>query len=151
MAVSDRQRDQFRELVRGAGLRATKSRLAVLSILAERSVPLSHAEVTEALAGEDWDRATLYRNLTDLTEVGLLRRFDLGDRVWRFELASSKHNAESMEHPHFLCTECGDVQCLPTLQLHSGDDVPRALASGSVAIQVRGRCDACDGVQGPPL
>ena len=146
MNRTERQREQFREQVRSAGLRATKSRIAVLCLLADRAVPMSHAEVTDALSSQDWDRATLYRNLTDLTDAGLLRRFDLGDRVWRFELATTAHDAESTEHPHFLCTSCGDVQCLPTLQLPAGRNLPRAVTAGSVAIQVRGVCDTCDPV-----
>ena len=32
------------------------------------------------------DKATAFRNLNDMTDAGLLRRTELGDHVWRFEL-----------------------------------------------------------------
>lgn len=132
--------DAFKEQLRRAGLRATRSRVTVLEALQSKSSPTSHPEITELLAEDGWDRATLYRNLIDMTEAGLLRRVDLGDHVWRFELAGT-HDAEA--HPHFLCTACGDVSCLPALRLPAGTDLPRALQQGQVTIQLRGLCDAC--------
>ncbi len=126
-----------------AGLRITAPRLAVLALLRERAVPLSHPEVTAALRGRSFDRATLYRNLCDLVRVGLARRTELGDRLWRFEDSRTSHGSSS--HPHFVCTACGTVQCLPaaTVALHGTRRDPRALRRGEVEVQVRGRCDRC--------
>jgi Fe2+ or Zn2+ uptake regulation protein len=73
-------------MIRAAGLRSTSSRVAVLRYLMGAEQPVSHANLVEALADEGFDRATIYRNLMDLTEVALLTRSDLGDHVWRFEL-----------------------------------------------------------------
>lgn len=134
---------QWRDTVRSAGLRATRSRIAVLDALARAGVPRTHAEVAEALAGDRWDRATLYRNLTDLTDAGLLRRLDLGDRVWRFEIAGERHGMDATSHPHFLCTSCGDIQCLLSASMDISGTVPQSLSAGAVAIQVRGLCDGC--------
>lgn len=133
--------DGLKEQLRAAGLRATRSRLTVLRVLQSQSAPTSHPEITELLADDGWDRATLYRNLIDMTEAGLLRRVDLGDHVWRFELSGAAHDTSA--HPHFLCTACGDVACLPALRLPSGGDLPRALREGQVTIQLRGLCDDC--------
>ncbi len=130
-------------VLRSAGLRVTASRSAVLALLRQWARPATHADVVEALEGRGWDRATLYRNLTDLTEAGLLSRHDLGDHLWRFELAQgSAHNGA---HPHFVCTACGDVACLPAVSLPSGPGgLPQAVVRGLVEISVRGRCDRCD-------
>lgn len=133
--------DPLRERLRAAGLRATRSRVTVLEALQAQRSPTSHPEITELLSGDGWDRATLYRNLIDMTEAGLLRRVDLGDHVWRFELAGERHDDQA--HPHFLCTACGDVSCLPALRLPAGGDLPRALREGQVSIQLRGLCDDC--------
>lgn len=138
--------EALREQMRAAGLRATKSRVAVLRVLQAEGVPRTHGEVTEALKGEAWDRATLYRNLTDLTDAGILRRLDLGDRVWRYEMARGGHTVDSRTHPHFLCTSCGDIQCLPGAEMSVGGDAPHSLRTGAVAIQVRGLCDTCEQV-----
>jgi Fur family transcriptional regulator, ferric uptake regulator len=135
--------DELRAAVRGKGLRATPSRLAVLELLRSSDTPMSHGDVADRLANQTWDRATIYRNLTDLAEAGLVRRTDVGDHVWRFEATSAEH--ESAAHPHFVCTECGTVECLPEIELavRSRSKPPRAVKQRQVEVQVRGLCDAC--------
>jgi len=132
--------DELRAAVRARGLRATPSRLAVLELLRASDAPVSHADVADRLASQAWDRATIYRNLTDLAEAGLLRRTDLGDHIWRFEAVT-----DDTAHPHFVCTECGTVKCLPELELAvlRKTKGPRALRQRQVEVHVRGLCDAC--------
>ena len=100
--------------IRGVGLRCTAARIAVLQYLISATGPLTHAEVSEAVGpSKGFDRATIYRNLTELTEAGLVSRVELGDHVWRFELKRAGHaHAKGEDHPHFLCTSCGEVSCL---------------------------------------
>jgi Fur family transcriptional regulator, ferric uptake regulator len=135
--------DELRAAIRGRQLRATPSRVAVLALLRGEGQPLSHADVAERLAAQGWDRATIYRNLTDLAEAGLLARADLGDHVWRFEAVAGGH--AQARHPHFVCTECGSVACLPGLEISLGAarGAPRAVRQRQVEVQVKGVCDAC--------
>ena len=135
--------DELKTTIRGAGLRSTAPRLAVYRRLLAATTPVSHGELVDALAGEGMDRTTVYRNLVDLTDAGLVRRTDLGDHVWRFELARGE--GESVRHPHFTCTDCGQVACLPdvTLSVKSSRRVPRSLTRQRVEIQLRGKCDDC--------
>jgi Fur family transcriptional regulator, ferric uptake regulator len=70
--------------IREAGLRATAPRVAVLGVLDGARGPLTHGQVHRRLAAQGLDRATVYRNLRDLSEAGLLLRTDLGDHVWRY-------------------------------------------------------------------
>lgn len=127
--------------LRAAGLRSTAPRVAVLRALLARAAPVSHADLCGAM---ELDRATIYRNLIDLTEAGLASRIDLGDHVWRFEVKRlvGDHVAT---HPHFVCSECGEVRCLPdvTVRIVAGKNAPRSLASKNVAIQLTSRCDDC--------
>ncbi|HEY4240893.1 MAG TPA: transcriptional repressor [Kofleriaceae bacterium] len=133
--------DAIRTAVRASGLRATPSRIAVLEVLRACDSPMSHGDVADRLAGQAWDRATIYRNLVDLADAGLVRRTDLGDHVWRFEAVTSDHDAQ---HPHFVCTECGTVECLPEIELADRRaKVPRAVKQRQVEVHVRGLCDAC--------
>ena len=137
--------DELRGAVRAKGLRATPSRLAVLELLRASDSPMSHGDVADRLAdrvhGQAWDRATIYRNLTDLAEAGLVRRTDVGDHVWRFEALRQEHDAS---HPHFVCTDCGTVECLPEIELVvRRAKAPRALKQRQVEVHVRGLCDAC--------
>jgi Fur family transcriptional regulator, ferric uptake regulator len=135
--------DHHRLQLHRAGLRVTAPRLAVLALLHDTGRPLSHLDVTVALSGRGFDRATLYRNLLDLTRAGLARRTELGDRVWRFQAADAAHAAQI--HPHFVCTACGEVQCLPSasIAVRAQRTTPQALRSGDVEVQLRGVCDRC--------
>ena len=137
--------EQFRGRIREAGLRVTAARLAVLTQLDEAGGPVSHADVAAALASAGWDRATVYRNLTDLTEAGLVRRSDVGDHVWRFELVRAGEKHAGPEHPHFMCDACGEVTCLPeaSVSIQASRGAPRALRKKELEIQIKGRCDRC--------
>ena len=137
--------EALREEIRETGLRATASRIAVLRLLRTSEHPVSHGDVKRVFREEAWDPATLYRNLMDFSEVGLTRRADVGDRLWRFEYIGSESEHDNAEHPHFVCTECGVVECLDgvDLQIAPGKDGPKALRRGEVEVQLRGRCNDC--------
>lgn len=128
--------------IRANGLRVTASRLAVLELVRATSRPLTHADVANSLGTDSWDRATLYRNLNDLAEAGLLRRVLLGS-AWHFEAASTDPNVRA--HPHFVCDECGTVECTPEIQMQlcSPATSTKAIRQGQVEIELHGRCDAC--------
>lgn len=134
-----RDEDRLRDDLRAAGLRVTGSRVAVLAALRRAGQPLSHADAYELVAGRGWNRTTIWRNLLDLSKAGLARRFDLGDHVWRFE---AQPEAEAEQHPHFVCTSCGTVECLDGVSV-TIQQAPRSVRSRAVEIQMRGTCDAC--------
>lgn len=136
--------ERLRGRLRAAGLRSTGARVAVLGVLDRASAPMSHADVCGRVA-RGFDRATTYRNLMDLTDAGLVSRSDVGDHVWRFELcgAGAPHPAS---HAHFVCTDCGDVSCLPDEVVRLVPDAhgaPRALAGRNIEVQVKGVCNRC--------
>ncbi|HEX7700976.1 MAG TPA: transcriptional repressor [Kofleriaceae bacterium] len=134
--------DELRSLVRARGLRATPSRIATLELMRATEQPMSHADVADRLVAKGWDQATLYRNLMDFVEVGLLRRTDMGDHVWRFELVRDEHRQDA--HPHFLCTECGTVACLPEMEfVVPRSPTPKAVKQRKIEVQMRGLCDTC--------
>jgi Fur family ferric uptake transcriptional regulator len=137
--------DDLRARIRGAKLRVTHPRLSVLRELEKARTPLSHSDLVQSLAGEGLDRVTIYRNLNDLAAAGLVRRADLGDHVWRFELRRGEADHEQSEHPHFVCNACGDVQCLPaeSLRIDVAKRAPRALRKRRFQVQLRGECDRC--------
>jgi Fur family ferric uptake transcriptional regulator len=132
------RRETLRDQIRKVGLRATHARVTVLAHVEDANRPLTHGDVADALESVGMDRATVYRNLNDLSDKELIRRADFGDHVWRYELA------ESDGHVHFVCNGCGLVQCLPkdTVTVHPRKGSPRALRH-SVEINISGECDAC--------
>ena len=131
--------DDLRQLLVGKGIRVTEQRMVILRELAKLRLPASHPELTERLAGEGLDRATIYRNLLSLTEAGLLIKTQLGDNVWRFELPNMK-STEHGTHPHFVCNDCGDVACLPESAVALRGE---AIRNQVAEVQLRGRCVAC--------
>ncbi len=138
--------DLLQTRLREAGLRSTAPRVAVLRELMATRAPVSHAELCSALKKHRLDRATIYRNLIDLAEVGIANRVDLGDHVWRFEI-TARDGGHADSHPHFVCTDCGTVSCLTDVDVRitRGKRSPKSLASKNVAIQITAKCDACSG------
>lgn len=134
-----RRDDDLRDLLVGKGIRVTEQRMVLLRELAKLRMPTSHPELTERLAGAGLDRATIYRNLLSMTEAGLLVRTQLGDNVWRFELPNMR-STEHGAHPHFVCTDCGSVECLPRNAVVLRGD---AMDNQVTEIQLRGRCRVC--------
>jgi Fur family ferric uptake transcriptional regulator len=130
--------------IREAGLRVTQPRLAVMQVLEKQRGPLSHADLINALDGQGFDRVTLYRNLNDLADAGIVARTEVGDHVWRFELRKAAE-AHSGVHPHFTCTDCGSVSCLPgdAVQIVRTGRVPKSVREQTVEVSLRGVCDRC--------
>ncbi|MFZ5892414.1 MAG: Fur family transcriptional regulator [Myxococcota bacterium] len=133
--------EQIRELLTSRGLRVTEQRVTLLRELAKTKAPISHPELTDRVTGSGLDRATVYRNLLTLADAGVLIRAQLGDQVWRYELPKTM-SSDHAHHPHLVCSECGNVRCLPagTVKLHG-----EAAKSEVAEVQLRGRCAACVG------
>ena len=133
-----------RAALRGANLRSTTSRVAVLQHLSAADQPLSHSEVAEVLVPSGFDKSTLYRCLVELADARLLSRLDAGDHSWRFELRRESGH-DGAEHPHFVCTDCGAVTCLPDVEVKiapaKGTKSP---GLGDVTeIFLKGKCPEC--------
>lgn len=131
-------------LLKGVGLRATPARVAVMRQLAMAGAPLSHGETVDALAAFGFDQSTVYRSLHELADAKLLSKLDLGDQIRRFELRSSL-GGEGLDHPHFMCVDCGKLACLESYSFHLTPNRGRRRAMLGVITEVllRGQCGAC--------
>lgn len=118
--------------------------MAVLRHLAKVARPLSHGEMVEALGEFGFDQSTIYRALHELGEAGVLSRLDLGDQVRRFELRGDTRSDE-VEHPHFMCVDCGKVTCLDdfSFQLMPGRGARRDRLGAITEVLLRGHCGSC--------
>ncbi len=142
MAPKARKIDDTRLMLRDSGLRATPARIAVLNLLAAASQPSTHQEISERLESRGIDKSTVFRALNDLTEVGLARRMELGDHVWRYEPTRVTANDDDSQqpHPHLLCIDCGTITCL------SDRDVTLRVAKSVGVIEdilLKGYCPHC--------
>lgn len=139
MTIPDQK--TLKQTLRQAGLRITEARIATLQLLYLAKAPLTHADVAKHLAEMGVNQATAFRNLNDLTEVGLVRRTELGDHVWRFELIGEHENHS---HPHFLCVDCGSVSCLPEIKFMPSDLNSAGESREVTEVLLRGHCRECD-------
>ena len=134
--------DKIRKLLAEHDLRATKPRIAVLDILTKAKRPLSHSEVITKLGHTNWDQATIFRNLVKLKEAGIAPVVSSLDGIDRYMLKSDGNEAH--HHPHFTCSDCGQLTCLPdeitNVETLSG---PWANAVRQASVQLRGQCPDC--------
>lgn len=133
-------KDDARARIRAAGLRTTSPRIAVVQLLADAARPLTHTEVVERLGDDDWDQATLYRNLVKLTEAGVARVGSQAAGQRRYELVG---NAPRHLHPHFVCNDCGAVACLPEVTVTQPTDLRWQSALEAAELHFVGRCPPC--------
>lgn len=146
MAITESEHDVAwaKGVLRAAGLRSTASRIAVLRHLAAANRPISHGELVETLADVGVDQSTIFRTLQEFTEAGLTTRLELGDQIRRFEFRSTA-NPNRLEHPHFMCVDCGEVTCLDDFTFHlTPSRGPRRERLGSITeVLLRGHCRNC--------
>jgi Fur family ferric uptake transcriptional regulator len=133
----------IRDLLRAVGLRSTTARIAVMQQLRGSESPLTHADLAETLVPLGFDKATVYRNLIDLADAGLVKRTELGDHLWRFEFRDPRDPQEA-EHPHFVCVECGSVTCLPEFDIGPKRRRHWAQIGTVTEILLKGRCKECN-------
>lgn len=133
---------QIREMLSAVGLRTTSARTSVIRWLQKAKSPATHAEIAVDLVPVGFDKATIFRNLNDLVEAGLVSRTELGDHVWRFELRDASHG-DGSAHPHFVCIDCGKVTCLHDIQLPKASDKSLAKVGKVTEVLMRGHCVSC--------
>ena len=119
MTVSNTKasREDYSELLRSHGLKATPQRLQVLGLLVNSKKPVSIVELQKKSANADqsMDSVTLYRSLEALVEKMLVRPVDLRHGHTDYELIrAGKH------HHHIVCEKCGaieDFEWCPEIEL----------------------------------
>jgi len=95
--------------LKGGGYRLTIPREAILNILSKTSEHLSAEEIYMS-AHKTYPAiglTTIYRTLDLLVQMGLIFKFDFGDKRARYELAEGLQG--KAHHHHLLCTACGKI------------------------------------------
>ncbi len=134
-------KSRIREELRGLGLRATAPRVAVLNLLRESERPLSHSEVVALIDSDDWDRATIFRNLVKLVKVNLARATGHLGGIARYEAVRESDDGHS--HAHFSCRACGHVSCLESTVLPQPTEAEWQQSLLDAEVQVVGVCPTC--------
>ena len=129
-------------LLRARGDRMTGPRRAVLAALARRQSHLAPEQVVSAVADLDPSvhRASVYRALETLSELGVVQHVHLGHGTTAYHLAAEHR------HLHAACGRCGAVVDLPGDLL---DDVAARLDQGQgfaldpAHVALSGICTTC--------
>ena len=106
--------------LRAAGERVTPARYAVLRVVDAADLADEHL-TAEQIGARVADvepavhRATVYRTLTSLTELGILSHVHLGGSATVYHLAgdSAREHAWAPGHAHVQCHRCGRVLDVP--------------------------------------
>lgn len=91
------------ELLRSRGGRATSSRRVLLEVLFQSTGHRSAEELTAAVQrrAPDVHLSTVYRNLEELQELGVITHSHLGHGPATYQLAGHTH-------AHLICERCGN-------------------------------------------
>ena len=95
------------EVLDRAGHRRGGARSAVIDALAADGCAVSALELDDRLreSGRRVGRASVYRALEQLADLGLVQRLDLGTETARYERTSPGGE----HHHHMVCDTCGKV------------------------------------------
>ncbi len=97
------KKDDFRNILRKSGYKATPSRIAILEVFKRNKNPISAREIIDALPSGT-DQVTVYRTLKSLKEKGVIKPIDLRHNHAHYELANIA------EHHHIICLGCGRIE-----------------------------------------
>jgi Fur family peroxide stress response transcriptional regulator len=121
--------DAIKLSLASSGLRSTPQRYAVMAFLMKQTAHPTAAEIFEGVNRLDprSSRATIYNNLRDLVQAGLVREVAMEGRAARFDAKGTRHH-------HFICDRCGNVEDLDWY------NVPRP-ATASLGKRVLRECE----------
>ena len=96
--------NRFAEQLRNIGFKATKTRVELLTILAESTEPLAVSSIFKKFKGHIPDIVTVYRSLKELHTAGIIKQINLQHGHSHYEYG------EQSDHHHFVCNVCGVVE-----------------------------------------
>jgi Fur family ferric uptake transcriptional regulator len=102
-------------ILQKAGLRRTPVRLGVIDVLSKSQRPMTVPQMLGKMKGVD--SVTVYRTLNTFARKRLVHRVRGEDRTWRYAVSGTEDREVRHEHPHFVCEECGKVECLEDSQI----------------------------------
>lgn len=126
--------------------RVTGARQAILNLLRTQSHPISIRGIFERLPQGDCDLATVYRSMHLLEGMEMVKRYEFGDGVARFELL---RDGDDGHHHHLVCTRCASVVEIEECgmgQLEERMAAAYGFAAVTHKLEFFGICPRCQGV-----
>ena len=129
--------------LRRRDVKLTHPRRAVLTALQAQHRPLAIKEIFSALPRGECDLASVYRSIRALESAGVVKAFQFGDGVQRYELLAE---GDDGHHHHLICTRCVSVMEIGECELREME-LQLAESKGFSAVTHRleffGVCPAC--------
>jgi len=131
----------FKEILKEKGIKATKTRLAVLNLLDKSDQPLAATTIFHDLKNQKIkiDLATIYRIIEKFIGLKIVKQVDFREGMLRYELAGDHHH-------HLICQSCGDVSSYHGECLSEVEKVIKEKYKFNVAehvLEFFGTCDNC--------
>jgi len=129
--------------LRRQSYKVTGPRQAVLGLLRHHDHPLTIREIFQALGKDECDLATVYRSIRLMEKMGMVKRFDFGDGMARFELLDE---GDDGHHHHLVCTRCAEIVELHECsmkELEQRITTRNGFKSVSHKLEFFGICPAC--------
>ena len=131
--------ERFRDMSR----KMTGPRRAILASLEIQRHPMTIREIHALVGQAECDLATIYRSMHLLERLRLVKRFDFGDSLARYELI---RHEDHEHHHHLICTDCSKVveiaECFPE-ELEQKVAAGNGFARVSHKLEFFGICPAC--------
>ncbi|HIE08859.1 MAG TPA: transcriptional repressor [Armatimonadetes bacterium] len=132
---------RLRVALRERGMRLTQAREKVLEEIFESGGHLDAEELVAKLKRRGVSRATVYRTLRLLEELGLVRRVIYGERHSHFERVIAREH-----HDHLICVRCGRIVEFENPRIERlQEEVAKEHGFEIVGhtLEIRGVCPAC--------
>jgi Fe2+ or Zn2+ uptake regulation protein len=126
--------------LRAHGQRVTGPRKAILGILVAEHGPFSAEDIHRRLRKGECDLVTVYRTLSAMEELNVVRRCDFGDGTYRYEFNQADHH-----HHHIICRSCRSVQVLDVCVADALERIARQMGYANVThmLEIFGTCPKC--------
>jgi Fur family ferric uptake transcriptional regulator len=127
-----------------AGYRSSAPREEVIDAISELGCSITAREIADLLRerGSGVGLASIYRALDLLDRLGLVKRFDVGEGVARYEAALPGGD----HHHHLVCDSCGTVEPFEDDRLEEaihGLSGKTEFAVAAHDVTLHGECPAC--------
>jgi len=137
--------EQARTALSGAGYRRGGARAAVIEALSEQDCAITALELEEKLRRRDEGvgRASIYRALEQLEQLGLLQRLEVCRGTAGFE----RVEPDGEHHHHAICRECGRLIPFEDPSLERAIEKVAGRMSFDVSehdVVLRGVCERCE-------
>ena len=106
MKLTPQHIDRFKAALKGESLRFTSQRLAILEDIfsSDEHRECDHIFISLRQKDVPVSRATIYRTLDILENIGFVRKMDVGDGRFRYE-----NKIAQGHHDHMICVDCGRI------------------------------------------